>query len=339
VGGTGGAVSKATLRLWVVDKSSNGPALYATTTGWSEDGLTWNSRPARMSGVLGDLGSVSSGAWVEYDVTAVVTGDGSYGFGLIPTSSDGFDVYAREGVYKPQLVVTTGSTPVPSSGGTSSTPVPSPDTTAPTTPGNLTASGQAATSVTLGWQASTDGVGVAGYRVFRDGTAVGTTQATSYTVSGLTCGTGYAFAVEAYDAAGNASPRASLQAQTGACSDATAPAVSISSPASGTAYTSAQTVTIQASASDNVGVTKVEFYDGATLRGTDTSTPFTYGWAITSADNGTHAWTAKAYDAAGNRSARWRKASETGGSEAPAGAGGLLPWPKVERQGIFRYTP
>jgi chemotaxis protein methyltransferase CheR len=23
----------------------------------------------------------------------------------------------------------------------------------------------------------------------------------------------------------------------------------------------------------------------------------------------------------------------------PAGAGGLLPWPKVERQGIFRYTP
>ncbi len=82
--------------------------------------------------------------------------------------------------------------------------------------------------------------------------------------------------------------------------DTTSPAVSISSPTTGTSYTSAQTVSIQATASDNVGVTKVEFYDGATLKGTDTSSPYSYSWAFTSADNGTHPWTAKAYDAAGN---------------------------------------
>jgi hypothetical protein len=76
--------------------------------------------------------------------------------------------------------------------------------------------------------------------------------------------------------------------------------VSITSPASGTTYTTAQTVTISASASDNVGVTKVEFYDGATLKGTDTSSPYDFAWTISSSDNGTHNWTAKAYDAANN---------------------------------------
>jgi hypothetical protein len=50
--------------------------------------------------------------------------------------------------------------------------------------------------------------------------------------------------------------------------DTTPPTVSISGPASGTRYTTAQTVTITATASDSVGVTKVEFYDGATLRAT-----------------------------------------------------------------------
>jgi hypothetical protein len=46
--------------------------------------------------------------------------------------------------------------------------------------------------------------------------------------------------------------------------DVTAPTVFISSPASHQLHYS-QTVTITASASDNVGVTKVEFYDSATL--------------------------------------------------------------------------
>src|SRR5207237_918762 len=82
--------------------------------------------------------------------------------------------------------------------------------------------------------------------------------------------------------------------------DGTPPTVSISSPASGTTYTSAQTVTITASASDNVGVSKVEFYDGGVLKGTDTTSPYTYAWAFTNVNNGLHSWTARAYDAAGN---------------------------------------
>ena len=48
--------------------------------------------------------------------------------------------------------------------------------------------------------------------------------------------------------------------------DTNPPAVSITSPAGGTTYTSAQTVTLRASASDDTGVAKVEFYDTGTLK-------------------------------------------------------------------------
>jgi hypothetical protein len=82
--------------------------------------------------------------------------------------------------------------------------------------------------------------------------------------------------------------------------DAIRPTVSISNPASAKTYTNAQTVTITATASDNVGVTSVEFYDGGTLKGADTTAPYTYDWPFTAADNGAHVWTARAYDAAQN---------------------------------------
>ena len=78
--------------------------------------------------------------------------------------------------------------------------------------------------------------------------------------------------------------------------DTTAPTVSITSPASGTSYTNAQTVAVNATATDNTGVTKVGFYDGTTLKGTNTTSPYSYSWAFTIADNGVHVWTARAYD-------------------------------------------
>jgi hypothetical protein len=84
--------------------------------------------------------------------------------------------------------------------------------------------------------------------------------------------------------------------------DAQKPSISISSPPTGTTYTNAQTVTITATATDNVGVTQVEFYDGATLAGFTTTPPHTNVWSFTAANNGAHVWTARAYDAAGNAS-------------------------------------
>jgi chitodextrinase len=88
-------------------------------------------------------------------------------------------------------------------------PVVGGDTTPPTAPGNLQVTGNTDTTVSLSWSASTDNVGVAGYNVQRvngsTSTVLGSTTATSFTVSGLTASTSYTFDVTAYDAAGNVS--------------------------------------------------------------------------------------------------------------------------------------
>jgi CubicO group peptidase (beta-lactamase class C family) len=61
------------------------------------------------------------------------------------------------------------------------------------------------TQIDLTWDASSDNVGVTGYRVYRDGVEITITSATSYSDGGLTPSTTYAYTVEALDAAGNAS--------------------------------------------------------------------------------------------------------------------------------------
>ncbi len=80
--------------------------------------------------------------------------------------------------------------------------------------------------------------------------------------------------------------------------DTTPPTTSITSPANGA--TVSGTTTVTASASDNVSVTKVEFYLDNVLQSTDTTSPYSWSWNTTTATNGTHALTSEAYDAAGN---------------------------------------
>lgn len=80
--------------------------------------------------------------------------------------------------------------------------------------------------------------------------------------------------------------------------DTTAPTVSITAPTSGA--TVSGTVSVTANASDNVGVTKVEFYVDGVLASTDTTSPYSFSWDTTTASNASHSLTAKAYDAAAN---------------------------------------
>jgi chitodextrinase len=79
------------------------------------------------------------------------------------------------------------------------------DTTPPSAPANLHAGTVTASSVPLSWSASTDNVGVTGYRIVRNGTVVGTSTGTSFTDTGLAASTPYTYSVVAIDAAGNAS--------------------------------------------------------------------------------------------------------------------------------------
>ena len=99
---------------------------------------------------------------------------------------------------------------------TSACPPPS-DGLAPSVPGGLVAGSVSGSSVSLSWDASTDNVGVAGYGVYSGGSLLGSTASRSYSVSGLACGTSYAFAVDAYDAAGNRSGKATRSVETSAC--------------------------------------------------------------------------------------------------------------------------
>ncbi|GLW46519.1 endoglucanase [Streptomyces sp. NBRC 14336] len=80
------------------------------------------------------------------------------------------------------------------------------DTTAPSAPGNLRATGTTSSTVSLAWNAATDNVGVTGYVIYRDGTQVATASGTSSTVGGLAASTTYGFTVRARDAVGNLSP-------------------------------------------------------------------------------------------------------------------------------------
>jgi beta-lactamase superfamily II metal-dependent hydrolase len=80
--------------------------------------------------------------------------------------------------------------------------------------------------------------------------------------------------------------------------DITPPITSITAPLNGA--TVSGTTSVTASASDNVGVTKVEFYLDGALKSTDTTSPYSWSWDTTTATNGSHSLTSKAYDAALN---------------------------------------
>jgi len=91
------------------------------------------------------------------------------------------------------------------------------DTNPPSVPGGLHAVGTTRTTIALGWSASTDDVGVAGYRVYVADAMAGDTKDTTLTLTSLGCGRTYHVAVDAADAVGNRSAKATLDAQTSAC--------------------------------------------------------------------------------------------------------------------------
>ena len=117
VTGLSGTVTSAKLRLDVNNATVDGPALYATTSTWSESSVTWTTRPAPVGSAIADTGNVATG-WLEIDVSSRVVANGTYDFLLTSSSSDGFGAYAREGSAPPQLVVTTSSASTDSGSGT-----------------------------------------------------------------------------------------------------------------------------------------------------------------------------------------------------------------------------
>jgi hypothetical protein len=112
----------------------------------------------------------------------------------------------------------------------------------------------------------------------------------------------HSLTAKAYDAAGNSTISAPVSVTVAntvlPAPDSTPPTVSLISPTSG--QTLSSVVTVSANATDNIGVTKVDFYRGTTLITTDTTSPWAITWDTSSVSDGTYSLLAKAYDAAGN---------------------------------------
>ncbi|TQM79707.1 chitodextrinase [Saccharothrix saharensis] len=201
------------------------------------------------------------------------------------------------------------------------TVTPAQDTEAPATPAGLTAGETTPTSVALTWAAATDNVGVTGYDVYAGNTLVTSVEGTSATVGGLAPDTEYSFTVVAKDAAGNRSSASSaVTARTEAAPDTQAPTAPGNLVSTGATPTS---VTLEwAAASDNVGVTRYEVFNGGTLATTAQGTAATVDGLSPDTE---YAFTVRAVDAAGNESGasdpltvRTPAAPDTEGPSTPA---------------------
>jgi hypothetical protein len=171
------------------------------------------------------------------------------------------------------------------------------DNTAPTTDLSAPAQNARVRGTVPVSATSSDTVGVERVEFYANSTLLGMDTTAPYAVSWDTtawANGGVTLTTRAYDTAGNVT----VSAGRAITVDNTAPTVAITSPANGASlFLSA---TLQASASDNVGVTQVVFYDGATVIGTDTTAPYSVSWNLLAVSKGTHTLTAKAHDAAGN---------------------------------------
>jgi tartrate-resistant acid phosphatase type 5 len=102
----GRQILKTTLRLYNINKSSQGGDFYATPdTSWSEGTVTWENAPAADSAPVGSIGPVTPDNWYEVDLTSLVQADGILGLRVTSTADDGADYSSREGDNPPQLIV------------------------------------------------------------------------------------------------------------------------------------------------------------------------------------------------------------------------------------------
>ena len=149
-----------------------------------------------------------------------------------------------------------------------------PDTDGAVDTDGLATSAVGQSSATLSWTASSDNVAVTGYRVFRDGTQVGTTAVDELHGTGLTCATTYTLGVAALDAAGNVSGNRDEGVTTTACPDTTPPSIPTGLATSAVGQTS--TTLSWTASSDNVAVTGYRVFRDGTQVGTAASTTFDY---------------------------------------------------------------
>jgi hypothetical protein len=173
------------------------------------------------------------------------------------------------------------------------------DNTAPTVNVTAPAAGNVSGTISVTANAS-DNVGVAGVQFLLNGVNLGAEDVTApYSVSWNTstvANSNDTLTARARDAAGNTTTSAGVIVTVN--NDTELPTVTITAPAAGTV---SGAINVTANASDNIGVTGVQFLlDGTNLGAEDVSAPYSVSWNTTTIADGNHSLTARARDAAGN---------------------------------------
>ncbi|NTX08160.1 DNRLRE domain-containing protein [Myxococcus sp. CA040A] len=126
-----GTLTTARLRVYALDGSSDGPTAHDPRLdgrNWNEL-TTWNTRPPPANNILASAGAVTSGTWIELDISDLHISQNAYtDIHLRPDSTDGVTIASSEhpnAALRPQLVLTVESaedhpphrpTPLPVSG-------------------------------------------------------------------------------------------------------------------------------------------------------------------------------------------------------------------------------
>jgi fibronectin type 3 domain-containing protein len=237
-------------------------------------------------------------------VTYVVTGAGGNGFNTFTGTAPAYSAFRESSYYEYAKVTVSPTaltvnairsdtnavvdqTTISGSGGGGGG-----DTTKPTPPTNLGATALGSGEIDLAWTASSDDVGVTGYRVYRDGgtTAVATVSSgTRYADTGLAANSSHRYTVTAIDAAGNESAPSNSATATTAAAGGAAPR--LVQTAAGTTNTSLTANFSSGTSAGDLLVVTASLYTGDTNHIT----------SIT--DSAGNTWTRiGAYDVAGHNS-------------------------------------
>lgn len=109
VSGLSGSITSAKLRIY--PNSSSGSSLvswFIMDNSWGETTITYANAPALPGSSESSAGPVAAGAWIELDVTALVSGDGTYSFAVTTPGSTAISLASRNAsVNQPELVIQT----------------------------------------------------------------------------------------------------------------------------------------------------------------------------------------------------------------------------------------
>jgi hypothetical protein len=176
--------------------------LAATAASSTQINLTWTASTDNVAVTAYRVERCSGAGCSTFTQVAAPTGTSYNDTALSASTSYTYRVRAQDVVPNFSTYSSTASATTQSSA----------DTQAPTVPASPMATAVSSSQINLSWAASTDNVGVSGYRVERcqgagcsSFTLAGSPTGNSFTDTGLTASTSYTYRVQALDAATNAS--------------------------------------------------------------------------------------------------------------------------------------